>query len=174
VTHQADIRIWEITDDSGTVTIHEVEVHPIKAIHINGWQLRTSVAVIERMQEYRKARLPNETGGVLLGETDYEARTIHISFAIPSPKDSEEWPFSYRRGVEGLVQQIESIKEVTGNELTYVGEWHTHPDGADITPSTLDLQAHHWLVEEMGEVGLPGLMVIVAQGLDPGFLVESC
>jgi hypothetical protein len=44
--------------------------------------------VLQTLREYRARRLPNETGGVLLGIVDMSRRSIHVAHAMPQPEDS--------------------------------------------------------------------------------------
>lgn len=166
----SDIRVWEWTE-SGDVIQHAVPVQSVRIIEMDGWTLRISAPVERQLCMYRQERLPNETGGVLLGRFDYEKRIIYIVSALPSPPDSVEWPTLYIRGCSGLQQAVTTIARDTGYDVSYVGEWHSHPAGYDATPSNADRQAHAWLVEQMGRDGLPGLVAIQGEEVPPTFLV---
>ena len=48
------------------------------------------------------------------------------------------------------------------HQIRYVGEWHSHPDGASAMPSSTDFAQLSWLRQELQNEGLPGLMAIVA------------
>ena len=56
-------------------------------------------ALLAKLSSLREPKLPNETGGVLLGSFDVERRILYIADALPSPPDSEEWPTLYIRGL---------------------------------------------------------------------------
>ena len=115
------------------------------------------------------AKLPNETGGVLLGAVDVSRRVVYVVDMIPSPPDSEEWPSSYRRGSEGLQHQLAEISERTLENLEYVGEWHSHPDKCGIEPSLLGQRALSEISAVMGKASLPGLMLIVGENREYDF-----
>ena len=57
--------------------------------------------------ELRNAKLPNETGGVLVGSLDLERKIAYVIDTVPSPPDSEEWPTVYIRGCRGLRRQVD-------------------------------------------------------------------
>ena len=55
------------------------------------------------------------------------------------------------------------MAQETDGMLEYIGEWHSHPNGADTRPSTDDVQVFTWLTEKMALDGLPALMMIVGE-----------
>lgn len=171
LTVEPSIILWEWSDTSLSLAHHHVPVHEVAVTQKNGWTIRASSHVGNLMRYYRRRRLPNETGGVLLGKIDYEGRTVYVATALPSPPDSVEWPTVYIRGVQGLREKVEAITRVTGGELSYVGEWHSHPEGCSSEPSEDDRKAHGWLVSEMGTEGLPGLIAIQSDSVEPHFLI---
>lgn len=171
-TTEPQILMWEWSETAFSLTCHRLPVSDVRITQSHGWTIRASLHALELMQTYRHERLPNETGGVLLGRIDLTDQIIYIASVLPSPPDSDEWPTSYRRGTDGLHKIIEDIAERTGHDLDYLGEWHSHPDGYGDRPSDLDLQAHNWLIKEMGNVGLPGIVAIVAEAIEPNYLIE--
>ena len=52
--------------------------------------------------------------------------------------------------------------ETSLHQLSYVGEWHSHPRRSSPLPSTIDLAQIIWLGKELEHEGLPGLMAIAA------------
>jgi proteasome lid subunit RPN8/RPN11 len=119
--------------------------------------------VLEKMATLRAAKLPDETGGVLIGTYDIQRRVVYLADVLPSPADSEEWPTLYIRGCEGLADQVGQIRRVTGHNLEYIGEWHSHPDGASLVPSDDDMMVFSWLTREMDLEGKPPLMIIAGE-----------
>ena len=57
--------------------------------------------------------------------------------------------------------------------IEYVGEWHSHPDGAGTTPSEDDRKVFAWLDELRQADGYPATMVIIEEPGNTGFYVES-
>lgn len=72
---------------------------------INDWIICTDEKLISKLSRLRLDKLPNETGGVLLGSFDFERQIIYIVDTIPSPQDSQEWPTLYIRGSQGLKKE---------------------------------------------------------------------
>ena len=112
---------------------------------------------------FRREKLPNETGGILLGNFDAYRRVCSIAEVVPSPQDSSEWPASYIRGCAGLRRVVEDAENRMLGQISYVGEWHSHPDGCGVRPSTDDLKAYAWLTGHMHVEGLPALMLIIGE-----------
>jgi integrative and conjugative element protein (TIGR02256 family) len=119
---------------------------------------------LDKLAGLRKQKLPNETGGVLLGHFDTAASVCSIIDIIPSPPDSEEWPTSYIRGCVGLRKRIQEVEDQTLNQIGYAGEWHSHPRGALVSPSADDLKAYKWLATRMLAETLPAIMLIIGDG----------
>ena len=156
----ATVAIWR-ADDCGNV--RRVDVTPAAVIHhrTQSWTVVTDEGLMEKLSTLREDRLPNETGGVLLGSFDLARMILYIVDALPSPPDSEEWPTLYIRGRKGLCQAVESLEEKTHGMLEYIGEWHSHPQGTRTAASCDDLMVFAWLTELMQADGLPAVMMIV-------------
>lgn len=152
--------VWRVQDDSAVSRI-ELTPSPVVERQISDWTIKLDSTVVERLQRLRESKLPNETGGVLIGSFDMHRRIAYIVDTIPSPPDSDEWPTLYIRGSMGLRRKVESIVEQTDGALHYVGEWHSHPDKCSTMPSTDDMKVFAWLTERMQQDGFPGLMMIV-------------
>jgi integrative and conjugative element protein (TIGR02256 family) len=110
----------------------------------------------------RDARLPNETGGILLGIADMSRRSIHLAHAMPQPRDSHGSRTGFERGVVGVLDEVSRVVECSMHQLRYVGEWHSHPRLSSAWPSATDLSQLAWLDSELASEGLPGLMAIAA------------
>ena len=81
--------------------------------------------------------MPHETGGVFVGAVNYKAKTIHVVDLIAAPPDSKSNPVCFFRGVEGLPEKVNEVNVNSGNQLGYIGEWHSHPFGPE-GMSTID------------------------------------
>jgi proteasome lid subunit RPN8/RPN11 len=159
---EAVVRIWH-SDSSMNVQAHNVEASPVVDLEIGGWRVCTDELFANRLKKWRKAKLPKETGGVLVGTFDQENRIAYLVDVIPSPPDSTEWPTLYIRGTHGLDGAVNGVRERAGNQLQYVGEWHSHPDGYGTDPSKDDKQVFRWLSEFARRDSHPPVMVIVGQ-----------
>lgn len=167
------INVWEWSDSSLSMRRYQIPVRNIMVRQAGQWQVRLSSHAADLMRYYRRRRLPNETGGVLLGKFDVDRRVLYVASVLSSPPDSVEWPNMYIRGAEGLQSNVELVNRITGGELSYVGEWHSHPDGHGSDPSDDDRSAHQMIVDEMGKTGLPGVVLIQGEGREPSFLMQE-
>jgi hypothetical protein len=162
--HNATVTIWQ-EEGFGKVDRIDIELAPVIHHRTQSWTVITDEGLLQKLGMFRKARLPNETGGVLLGSFDLDRKILYIVDALPSPSDSEEWPTLYIRGRKGLRKAVNDLEEKTQGMLEYIGEWHSHPPSVRVAASGDDLKVFAWLTELMQADGLPGLMMIVG---DPG------
>jgi len=156
----ATVAIWR-ADDCGNVQRVDVTRAGVIRYRTQSWTVVTDKGFLEKLDTFREDRLPNETGGVLLGSFDLARMILYIVDALPSPLDSEEWPTLYIRGRKGLHHAIEALEEKTHGMLEYIGEWHSHPRGARTAASCDDIKVFAWLTELMQADGLPAVMMIV-------------
>jgi integrative and conjugative element protein (TIGR02256 family) len=154
------ITVWRI--DAATMGVVPIAVRVSKSHEavIGEWRVVTDDAVLAMIAEYRRVKLPRETGGVLLGQYDLQRRIIYIVDVVPSPRDSREEPFAYYRGCDGLAEVIEEAQARTGGQLGYIGEWHSHPAGYSCSPSADDCKQFAWLQRVLAPEGLPTLLMI--------------
>jgi len=153
--------IWHFDESRIAIDRYSINIEKIYKEKIGKWTLFMDKFFIQKVKRFRSERLPNETGGILIGSFDLEYNIIYVVDSVLSPPDSEEWPMTYVRGCEGLERKVSRIQKLTLNNLEYVGEWHSHPDGHDCMPSTNDRIAFFWLIELMKIEGLPAIMLIV-------------
>lgn len=170
------ITIWRADNELAVQVLH---VHPATVIHFRrgDWDVQIDSEVLSRLHENRTKKLPNETGGILIGSVDLERQVVYIIDALPSPADSQEWPTLYIRGACGLKSRVKQIHEASNGMLHYLGEWHSHPPGCVTAPSEDDLKVFEWLTEKMALDGFPALMLIVGDvGQVSSFLgtIEPC
>ena len=154
-----------IRSDRSSLAVTPIVLEPVRCFRqqVGEWSLILDGKLLENLAALRSAKLPNETGGVLIGHYDLDRQTVYVVDTIPSPPDSAEWPTLYIRGSEGLLAQVQAVSDRTGGQLEYVGEWHSHPDGCATLPSDDDLLVFAWLTQHMSVAGLPALMAIVGQ-----------
>ena len=162
---QAFLSIWRTDEDQISVQRYAFSVRNSIKRKIGEWTLCTDEGFLDKVHEARAKKLPNETGGVLVGSYDMQRKIVYVVDCLPSPPDSEEWPTHYIRGCRELRLKIKKTEKITENQLNYVGEWHSHPPKCSVKPSQDDLQAFDWLSNLMKIDGLPPLMLIVG---DPG------
>jgi hypothetical protein len=158
----ATISVWSISPDGG-VAIDTAAPQPVTRFSANGWEISIDGGLIDRIHAMRDAKVPAETGGVLLGLVDIPARRIHLVHASAAPPDSVEQPASFVRGVDGVDALMDSVRRRTAGQVRYVGEWHSHPPRSSARPSAIDGQQIDWLAALMGMDSMPALMVIAAE-----------
>lgn len=159
---ESALRIYAL-HENGAVSRYDTEPVTVLRVTIYDWTIVLDKWLMEKLSRLRSERLPNETGGVLIGAFDTFHQVCSIVDVLPSPPDSKEWPTSYIRGCSGLREQVEEIQSLTVGQLSYVGEWHSHPDGCSTRPSADDLKAYQWLIGHMHLESLPGIMLIIGE-----------
>lgn len=127
----------------------------------SGWEVRIRRGVEEEIFDLVKKAEKNETGGVLIGTANYKTKIIHVLDIIKATIDSQGTPGRFKRGIKNLPEQINQIKEKTGNMLGYIGEWHSHPMGLEKL-SDIDLENIQTLQKENGKVPIPTFAIIIA------------
>ncbi len=146
----------------GAVSVVNVAATAPIAVVIAGWQVLLHSAVVQQLVEQRTKNLPDETGGILVGVVDRTQHSLAVIGMMPAPPDSDAWPTSFIRGSNGLATMVSrTLKRTLGN-VAYVGEWHSHPDRHDATPSVPDIAAVAICSPNTRADGLPTLMIIMA------------
>ena len=161
-TDEASIRIWILHAD-GRVELVRREGATVIRKRLGEWTIAYDTGLLGELAALRAARLPRETGGVLLGVADMSRGEIYIAGALPEAKDSCGTETGFERGIVDLQQQVNRAVAKTMHQVRYVGEWHSHPDRAPALPSSTDMAQLAWLGEELESEGLPGLIAIAAQ-----------
>jgi hypothetical protein len=159
-TPDPQILIWR-TGETFSVESISVVVYEVIEQRVGEWTIYTDTWFLRRVQQLRENKLPNETGGLLIGAFDMERKIIYVVDTIPSTPDSLEWPTTYIRGCEGLLNSVKEVRAKTADNLEYVGEWHSHPFGCQASLSADDVKALEWLRGMMNSQGLPAFMLIV-------------
>ncbi|AMO77612.1 Mov34/MPN/PAD-1 family protein [Pseudomonas sp. R3.Fl] len=167
----ARLCIWTYEEHSGAVSAHEVPVWDVVSRESNGWTIKYDTFLVEKLRHARVAALPNETGGSVLGVTDFKSKTIVVVDVLPTPSDSRASSSHFIRGEEGQQEMLEEVHRRTARVVDYIGEWHSHPDGCSSRPSQDDEKLLDTLHRKMSAEGLPALMVIVARD-EESFLVR--
>ena len=125
-----------------------------------GWKIELSLSLLGEMRTDREKALPNETGGVLIGAYDITRKRIYVVYQVRAPEDSISSPTSFIRGCANLPERLKYIHETTLDNLTYIGEWHSHPS-VNTQRSTDDVKLHKAIVGYNRENCLPGCMMIL-------------
>lgn len=160
---EARICVWAYDERTGGVSAHEIPVSQVHTDTSNGWTLKYDSALGGKLKQARLAALPNETGGSIVGVTDFKARTILIVDVLPTPEDSDASPTHFKRGEKGQGEALEDVRQRTAAVVGYLGEWHSHPNGYSAKPSKDDDALIDTLHRKMRVEGLPALMMIVSK-----------
>ena len=156
----AFVGVWRVDADLNVRHI-SIDTRHVTEYGLGAWAVVLDDGVRDKLSRLREGKLPNETGGVLLGSCDMERRILYIVDTLPSPSDSEERTDAYIRGCKGLQREVKAVEKKTAGMLEYIGEWHSHPRGASTRPSDYDLVAFDWLIALRSGDGLPAVMIIV-------------
>ena len=87
---------------------------------------------------------PWEIGGWLLGYSAGHGTQLVVSH--PTPPGPIGTPFGVRISSRGHHRRFDAAWEAAGGEVTYLGDWHTHP-GGPAAPSEQDAKAMRQLAE---------------------------
>jgi hypothetical protein len=120
-----------------------IEVKPfvvIPAVNEPSWLIRFAHGVTDKIILQTSKAGHFETGGVFIGVANYKTKTIHVTGVIDAPVDSTANEVCFFRGHKGLASEIDKVTIGSGNQLGYIGEWHSHPRGPDALSPT-DLKA---------------------------------
>jgi integrative and conjugative element protein (TIGR02256 family) len=152
------IIIWTHDGDSVSRVIFDADRWTSQKIGI--WTVEVSVPLLAEIKDDRAKFLPRETGGVLVGAYDLARKRLYIVCQIKAPADSVHYPTSFIRGCEHLPERLEEINKATFDNLTYIGEWHSHPNNST-QQSGDDKELYSTIIAHNQENCLPGCMMIV-------------
>jgi len=107
--------------------------------------LTISAPLLRRIADYGKRKYPLEFGGLLIGRYLDGNTTVSVEDILVQ-KNSVSSRYSFERGSTNLTPALEKFFRQEPS-LTYVGEWHTHPDGP-ATPSRQDMTSMQELAKD--------------------------
>ncbi|RXJ79340.1 Mov34/MPN/PAD-1 family protein [Arcobacter sp. F2176] len=122
-------------------------------------QVRISPRVVNKIKEESSIHFPNETGGVLIGHISLINKTFTIVELIDAPADSTRSPGYFKLGTLGLLENIANYEERTNGLLTYIGTWHSHPQGGGA--SRTDFNMKNKLIKDRED--FPSVCLIYSQ-----------
>jgi hypothetical protein len=157
----AKVMVWTLGTD-GSVSVVQRNGEPVTRAEIGAWHVNYDRGFLDQLSALRDERLPNETGGAIVGIADFSRNSLHLAHAFSQPEDSLGSPTRFERGVLGLAQSIDDVARRSMHQVRYLGEWHSHPRYANARPSDTDIAQLAYLGSELAADGLPGLMAIAA------------
>ncbi|WP_083297577.1 MULTISPECIES: Mov34/MPN/PAD-1 family protein [Stenotrophomonas] len=155
-------QIWTLNDSTGAISTDFIKLRKSKLVQRGDWSVRWDEGLEDRLRLIRSEQLPNETGGILVGVVDQVLRTLTLVDASAAPADSVADTVSFVRGKEGGQAYVDRCEALTAGMVSYVGEWHAHPEGCSASPSATDVVLLSTLAERLAADGVPALMVIVS------------
>ncbi len=132
IPKDGELLVGLLTEDGLGVNWIRQSTTKIEVIHVGGkskWELRIPSALKDQMRMETQQRRPLETGGGLIGHINWGRRTIYVTGLLPPPMDSEFRTDEFVIGIQGLKKLISDIEKATSHTLTYLGTWHSHPNG---------------------------------------------
>jgi proteasome lid subunit RPN8/RPN11 len=154
------IIIGSKAETSSATTWERSRVLPFEVVEIEGpegWHVRISQRVLEKIRS-EVARYPTvETGGVLIGTCSARLRVVTVVDVLDAPPDSQRSSYRFVLGTRGLKKAIKARHRASGETLFDVGTWHSHL--ADQGPSNLDRATAKELADERPP---PSVLLIAA------------
>jgi len=89
-----------------------------------------------KMIEMANNYYPNEVGTSLVGNYSKDGFDAYVIDVAPVCPDSKSSATFFYRGVKGLCTFFIALWQKNSGEKYYIGEWHSHPDGAPEPSST--------------------------------------
>jgi integrative and conjugative element protein (TIGR02256 family) len=92
--------------------------------------------VLEAMQREASAMAPSESGGVLLGYWVHPRTEVVITDAVGPGPSAVHGAKDFLPDHEYQEREIAKRYEVSGRQISYLGDWHSHPGGTgSLSPS---------------------------------------
>jgi integrative and conjugative element protein (TIGR02256 family) len=158
---EASIIIWEADSDTGTVSMQNISVSSSITSQNGAWSIIWNIDLRNKVREFRSLNLPNETGGILLGYIDQKTKEIYIVDILSAPPDSQGDTSGFSRGINGLKNKVDFAESCTARIVTYIGEWHSHPEKVSVLASEADKKVLQYLDKSLKADGCPAVMLII-------------
>lgn len=157
----ASISVWQRDPETGDTKAYRAETFSVRQIPFGNLSVVIDRGLEQKLFSLRSQKLPEETGGILLGYFDLTLKVLVLVDACPAPSDSDPTRVTFRRGVKGVPERVLEVGELTAGIVGYVGEWHSHPPGCPAELSADDIFQLAGLALGMAEDGLPAVSLIV-------------
>jgi len=122
------------------------------------WNVRIRKAVLTTIDGERDATTPIETGGYLYGTYDLTLRTIYVTAAFSVPAREASASRVRLSSAGGSGQELE-LRKFSGEQISLLGTWHTHPRGSS-RPSSIDIEQFEKDAITYAKTPAPHLMLI--------------
>ena len=119
------------------------------------------------MIEIAQERYPEEVGSSLVGAYSRDGIEACVLDLAPLSLDSKGTPTSFYRGTAGLRGFYRKLRRRFFGRRYYVGEWHSHPDGATV-PSDTDNTTQLDIAHDK-KTGCPECILVIIGGTISSF-----
>lgn len=157
------ISIWRTRGVFDEVKRHCYAGETYLEVPLGDWKVVVRRRVLELLEEARVSAGRLETGGIVVGTWDRERKIVYIVGSFDPPPDSHHQPSGFVRGAVGVFKTIEEVETRTAANLTYIGEWHSHPPGSSSRPSADDGILLRWIGDALKWSDAPACMLIAAE-----------
>jgi integrative and conjugative element protein (TIGR02256 family) len=159
----SDIGIWKIDSTEYSVDYIKCPISSFASIQLKNTCIKISTFLIRDLFFERSKHIPKETGGILLGGFDSLRKILYLMDFVDAPTDSVRCKTHFIRGSDGLLDHVSNINKKSGGFLTYVGEWHSHPDTCSCSPSVDDKNLYGWMLGTIEVAEYAPIMCIVGE-----------
>lgn len=118
-------------------------------------------ACFTQLQKWAQKSLPHETGGTLVGTISPDRRIATVVEVLHASAMARRSLFTFFRPSDKDDQSLLKLLQQRPN-LTYIGEWHTHPNAEPI-PSGLDRDALATIANSPNTCTETPIMLILGQ-----------
>lgn len=155
------IGVWTLDESSGAISAFLLPPSKPRTVTLGNWTICWDQKTENHLDLQRARRLPDETGGILLGYVDHKAQTIWVVQATEAPEGSSGSPSSFAR--KSALAEHQTASKKTAGIVNYIGEWHSHPKVIGVTPSSADLYQLAFVGGSVQADGDPTVMFIVGE-----------
>ena len=159
----ASISVWQGAASFECISYTRVGVPRFTDVSVGDWTIKISDELIELANVLRGKAAPRETGGIIAGSWDRLRNVVYLVGIYDAPPDSVHSQTGFERGSVGVFKTIQELEQSTLGNLTYVGEWHSHPPGARSAPSSDDKVLLRWIGDILADVEAPATMLIFGE-----------
>ena len=116
-----------------------MDIHSTWRSTCGTYTARIDQRCFEAISQVARKHYPNEVGTSLAGTYSDDGSTADVTQMVPLTSDSRGGRANFVRGTAGLAEFFSRLFRTSRGLTHYVGDWHSHPNGAPI-PSTTDWQ----------------------------------
>lgn len=157
------ITIWRGQEEFGDVSCYNEVVPKYAEVDMGDWTVKFNYTIVQQAEFLRQKSAPKETGGIIAGSWDRQRNIIYLVGIYDPPPNSTHSATGFERGSVGVHKTIKELHQSTLGNLTYVGEWHSHPPGVKASPSTDDRKLLKWIGDILEHSEAPGMMLIAGE-----------